>query len=972
MNLTAQGYVSLLLHAHLPYVRHLDRDDYMEERWFYEAMTETYLPLIDLFGRLTRDGIPFRLTMSMSPTLLAMMEDPLMQNRYEAHLRKLIRLAEMEIERNADEASILPVAAMYYEKLSHYASLYRDCGRDIIAPFREYQDAGALEIIACAATHAFLPLLKHPESIEAQIALGAAEYERHFRRKPIGIWLPECGYTREISAILHKYGIRYFIADHHALEHARPQPKRGMNSPVMTQEGVHVFARDPESSRQVWSSREGYPGDPDYREYYRDIGFDLGWRDAEEWEYIKPFLLSDGQRIHTGLKYYRVTGDSQPKQPYVEHRARRKAETHARHFLECRERQIGSGTSSLDRKPIVLCPYDAELFGHWWYEGPLWIEALFRELERRPYTVAMVSPSDYLRIYPESETADIPFSSWGRGGYAEVWLQEDNDWIYRHLHRAEERLGQTASRRRNELWGYPETAERILNQAVRELMLAQSSDWAFIIDSKTVPSYAVKRTSLHIANVHRLLDMIDSGIYEQEALEEMERAFPCFPAADYRMYLPEELRQDGDEAGILRPPSFGKGPAAIVSDPGDEGMTAPRSAVLRKTVLMLAWEFPPLIVGGLARAVYDLSRHLVSEHADVHVITRDTPEAPAYETMEGIHVHRVRILQTATDIDFMDWVFQLNAAIADCAMELIAQGCRFDFIHAHDWLVYYAAADLKGATGLPLIATIHATEHGRNHGNIHTDIQRRIHELERQLAEEADRVIVCSQAMVKEIMELFALPRHKLTLIPNGVDAGAVADAADSASFRLRYAQPHERLLFYVGRLVYEKGVHVLIEAMPAILQHCPETKLVIAGTGPMKRELVDLAGRLGLERHIIFTGFILDDERNGLLQAADVCVFPSLYEPFGIVALEAMQSGTPVVVSDTGGFAELIEHGVDGFKALPGHRESLAWHITEMLLNGERAASMAAAAQRKVKRSYHWQSIAVTTRQVYEGVMTR
>ncbi|WP_152394814.1 1,4-alpha-glucan branching protein domain-containing protein [Paenibacillus guangzhouensis] len=956
MNLNAQGYLSLILHAHLPYVRHADRDDVMEERWFFEAMTETYLPMLLMFDRLHRDRVPFRLTLSLSPPLLAMMDDSLMSERYTAYLNKLIQLSEREQERNQNQPEFAELAAMYTQRWTELLEYYQACGHRVIPKFRYYQDEGCIDIMTCSATHAFLPFLKHEVSIKAQLMVGVLEYERHFGRRPRGIWLPECAYTAECSPLLQAAGLQYFVVDSHGLEHASPKPSRALAAPVMTMHGIHAFARDPESSRQVWSSHEGYPGDPDYREYYRDIGYDLGWGDAEEWAYIKPYLLSNGARIHTGMKYYRISENEQDKMPYHPEWAQHKAAKHADHFLYCREQQIQNYQAHCDRKPLIVSPYDAELFGHWWYEGPLWIEALFRNPRSQQGTIAFITPEDYLREYPVSEEVDIPFCSWGRNGYAEVWLGQENDWIYRLLHQAEDRLLHTLQHHSTNLWGHTAVAERVLNQSIRELMLAQSSDWAFIMDAKTVPTYAAARTEHHLKQFHELIDMMEHRFYDVESLERMEHHAACLTSVHYELYT----------SALSSPPPMLL-PDAYKADAGTPWR--------HRKVLMLAWEFPPLVIGGLAKAVFDLSRYLVDQRIEVHVITRSVQGTPSYERMKDIHVHRVHVLQTTTPVDFMDWVFQLNLAMTDYAVLLMESGHHFDFIHAHDWLVHYTAKDLKEYARTPLIATIHATEHGRNHGIIEHDVQRRIHQMETDLTAIADQVIVCSNAMVQEVQSLFTLPASKVSMIPNGVEIASLVPHSverDYTSLRLQYAAPHNKILFYIGRLVYEKGIQVLIEALPLIHSSVPNTKLIIAGTGPMRAELEALAARLGLTSHVTFTGFIHDDTRNDLLQLADVCVFPSLYEPFGIVALEAMQSGTPVVVSDTGGLAEIIEHGVDGYKALPGHLESLAWHVTEVLLHPEIAKNMAANALRKVEQRYDWKSIAVSTKQVYEGVIMR
>lgn len=954
MTTPVQGYISLILHAHLPYVRHTDRDDYMEERWFFEAMTETYLPLLQMFDRLSQDGIPFRLTISLSPPLLAMMDDALMAERYTAYLEQLIALAALEQERTREQPEFHTLAVSYYERFTSLLSYYQGCDQRIIPKFRTYQDMGAVEIMTCSATHAFLPYLKHRQSMRAQLEVGVKEYERHFGRKPRGIWLPECAYTQQLSPLLKACGIQYFILDQHGIEHAVPKPSRGLAAPIMTIDGVHAFARDPESSRQVWSSHEGYPGDPDYREYYRDIGYDLGWNDAEEWEYIKPFLLSDGARIHTGMKYYRISGKHEEKQPYNEKWARSKASKHADHFLYCREQQLTQLAAHCDRKPIVVSPYDAELFGHWWHEGPLWIEELFRNNRTRRGHVAFITPSDYIREYPIAEIVDLSFCSWGRNGYGEVWLQQNNDWIYRHLHAAEDRLIQTLESNQHQLWGHTQIVERILNQAVRELMLAESSDWAFIIDAQTVPSYAVNRTMRHLSHVHQLLEMVDEHVYDVAVLEELEHAHACLPSATYHLYTADSDLIDSRLAAPMRGAS---------------------SKAKTRKVLMLAWEFPPLVVGGLAKAVYDLSRYLALQGMEVHVLTREVQGSPAYEILNQIHVHRVSILQSTTQIDFMDWVFQLNLAIADYGIQLMDSGHTFDYLHAHDWLVYYAAKDMKEYARIPLISTIHATEYGRNHGRIEQDIQRQIHQMETELTALSDQVIVCSRAMMQEVQQLFSLPEAKVSMIPNGVeiaDAHASLERMQHAMQRSQYADQQEPIIFYIGRLVYEKGIQVLIEALPKIREAVPHAKLIIAGSGPMKQALQQLVAEKNLTSCVHFTGFVNDDERNVLLHMANVCVFPSLYEPFGIVALEAMQSGTPVVVSDTGGLSEIIEHGVDGYKAIPGHTESLAWHVSEALLHPEASAQMAKKAVAKVQERYDWNSIALETHNVYKGVMLK
>ncbi|MGZ9583477.1 1,4-alpha-glucan branching protein domain-containing protein [Paenibacillus marinisediminis] len=942
-----RGYASFILHAHLPYVRHKDEAGKLEERWFFEAMTETYIPLIDMFKRLKREGIPFRITMTLSPTLLALMEDSLLKERYEQHLLSNIHLTTLEVERLNDCPEQKQVAAMYRDRWQQWLCHYRNWDRDMIGQFRQYQELGFLELMTCAATHAYLPFIYNEKLVEAQIEIGVREHERHFGVRPRGIWLPECGYTPHLTPLLRKSGLSYFIVDMHGITDADPAPLASTLRPILVDERTYAFGRDLESSRQVWDSSCGYPGHPDYREYYRDIGYDLGWHDEAEWNYIKPYVLRDGTRVNTGLKYYRVTGQKDHKAWYDEDRARLRARVHARHFINSRLNQIDTYWGlhpDCEKPPLIVSPYDAELFGHWWFEGPLWIEMLFRELhadqgawsDRLEY----ITPSDYIERYPDAERAHLPAGSWGRGGYSEVWLMQRNDWIYKHLHQAEDRLINTLNEAAPPKWGFTEVHERICNQAVRELMLAESSDWAFIMEADTVPSYAMERTKEHIMRCHTLLDMLEQRVYDEEQLNCMEAEYPCFPNIDYRLLL-------------------------LGESTSESGNSMPKAAI--KRVLMLAWEYPPLVIGGLSRAVYELSRHLAAKQCEVHVMTRDVPGSPPYEVMDGVHIYRVPVPKSETPIGFMDWVLQMNIAMIDGVEALMNNnGVQFDFVHAHDWLVYIAAKELKHTYNLPLITTIHATEYGRNLGEVHTDLQHRIHDLESELVRESEHIIVCSHAMVREVNQLFDVPLSRVTMIPNGVEC------AESAPSPLHHAADDGPVLFCIGRLVYEKGIHVLLHALPLIRQTMKHARLIIAGAGPMASQLKAIIHELMLDDCVHLIGFVDSDIRDKLFQVTDVCVFPSLYEPFGIVALEAMGAGIPVVVSDTGGLAEIIDHDRDGYKTPPGDVESLAWHTVDLLRDRDKAQRFSLAAARKVRSKYDWNTIAVSTRKIYEEVIAR
>lgn len=383
-------------------------------------------------------------------------------------------------------------------------------------------------------------------------------------------------------------------------------------------------------------------------------------------------------------------------------------------------------------------------------------------------------------------------------------------------------------------------------------------------------------------------------------------------------------------------------------------------------ILMLSWEYPPQSVGGLARHVEDLAISLAARH-DVHVLTIGRSGEAAESKENGVMVHRVEAYPVHAP-DLLTWVLQLNARFLEEAIILMRKYGPFQIIHAHDWLVAFTGRALKHAHHLPLIATIHATEAGRNRG-LHNDLQRYINSVEWWLTYEAWRVIVCSRHMLQEVQGLFQLPADKITVIPNGVYSSKFQAGKIDLEVRRRYAAPHEKILFFVGRLVIEKGVQVLLEAMPRILSSCPDAKLVVAGRGPMEDQLRNRARELGIGHKVCFAGYIDDRTRNQLYRAARVAVFPSLYEPFGIVALEAMAAGTPVVAAETGGLAEIITHGVDGMRAYPGNAGSLADNILAVLKDNDLAAKLSANGRRLVAEVYDWENIARRTADVYHEV---
>lgn len=383
-------------------------------------------------------------------------------------------------------------------------------------------------------------------------------------------------------------------------------------------------------------------------------------------------------------------------------------------------------------------------------------------------------------------------------------------------------------------------------------------------------------------------------------------------------------------------------------------------------ILMLTWEYPPRIVGGIARVVHDLSKRLIKDGHEVTVVTyRDNADVPEYENDKGVNVYRVDNYMIHPN-NFIDWIMQLNFNMLSKATEIINKEGGFDVIHAHDWLVTYAAKSLKNAYDIPIVATIHATEAGRNSG-IHDETQRYINDTEWLLTYEATEVIVNSNYMKNEIQRLFGLPFDKINVIPNGINLSNFTGIERDYDFRRQYAMDNEKIILYVGRLVYEKGVQHLIAAMPKILSNYHDAKLIIAGRGGMMDELRAEASNLGLNDKIYFTGYLNSKQVQKMYKCADVAVFPSTYEPFGIVALEAMLAGVPTVVSDVGGLDEIVTHGVDGMKSYAGNANSIADSVTALLYDHQLATNVSKKAKQKVKDQFNWEKIAQDTHFIYE-----
>lgn len=383
-------------------------------------------------------------------------------------------------------------------------------------------------------------------------------------------------------------------------------------------------------------------------------------------------------------------------------------------------------------------------------------------------------------------------------------------------------------------------------------------------------------------------------------------------------------------------------------------------------ILMLTWEYPPRVVGGISKVVYDLSHKMVKEGNEVTVITyKEGDNVKYYENDKGVEVYRVDNYMIRPN-NFIDWIMQLNFNMITKANEIINKNGKFDVIHAHDWLVAYSAKSIKESYNIPLISTIHATESGRNSG-IHDETQRYINDSEWMLTYESSEVIVNSNYMKNEVQRLFGLPYDKINVIPNGVNLQLFSNVNIDYDFRRQYAMDNEKIILYVGRLVYEKGIQNLIAAMPKVLDRYHDSKLIICGRGGMIDELREQVKYLGIENKVYFAGYCDSKKMQKMYKCADVAVFPSTYEPFGIVAIESMLSGTPTIVSDVGGLNEIIEHGVTGMKSYAGNANSIADSVLSLLFDPKLCANISQNAIKKVKENYNWSKITDSTYYVYQ-----
>ncbi|MCK4910190.1 MAG: DUF1957 domain-containing protein [Thermodesulfovibrionales bacterium] len=518
------GNILLLLHAHLPYVRHPEHERHLEETWFFEAATESYLPLFELLLRLPEESPRARLALSVSPTLLEMMADPLLSERLISHLDSLVALAYAEVERTSGDPDMAPVARMYLERFSRARQTLKESyNGSLLNPLRQLAKSGNVELLTTSATHAYLPnLAPLPHAVRTQIRVGRECFNNHLGHYPKGFWLPECGYYEGLDSILAQEGAGYTFLSSGGLLHARPRPSHGLYRPIRMPSGVVAFGRERKLSMLVWSTKSGYPANPVYRDFYRDAGFDLDAPHIRE--FVEP--LVPGGHAYTGLKYHRITGATDNKEPYRPEEALIQARKDAVHFtctLASRSEELRAASGF---EPLFVLPFDAELFGHWWNEGPLWLEHFLKGINTHA-ELTMRLPEDLMKDAGDYQEVTPSLSSWGHGGYGHAWSdsKEDGKALALMLTETARFFGKASHGEMK-----ADTPDgRALRQGMRELLLLQSSDWGFLSHKDTATEYSRQRMAGHVKNLGRIMRMLDSGRVDEAEIRKMKERAPLFP-----------------------------------------------------------------------------------------------------------------------------------------------------------------------------------------------------------------------------------------------------------------------------------------------------------------------------------------------------------------------------------------------------------------------------------------------------------
>ena len=489
--------VLLVLHAHLPWVRDPVHPGSIEERWLFEALWESYLPLLAVADRAAERGQAGAFTLSLSPTLLAMLGDARLRAGFTAHLEALLAVARDEIRRS--DAARAAALEDHVARAEAARARLDEAGGDLAAAFGEHHRFGTIELVTTAATHPVLPACRSAGHVAAQLAVARAALERAAGVAPAGLWLPECAYDPRLDPQLVGAGVGWTVLDGHGIDLATPRSPLGVFAPALTPAGLAVFGREPGAARRVWSRKHGYPGDPAYREFHRDLV------DEVPHARLGPLAPPPGARSPIGLRPYRVTG-REVKELYDPRAAAERIATHARDFVEEAERALEGAPRAGDAPPLLVAPYDAELFGHWWWEGPAFLDQVLATLHRHP-TLQATTPAARLARHPMLPVVVPAISTWGEGGHVGVWAAEDTAPMLRSIHRAERAVdaayaaattGPSAASTAGATSGPAAVARRARHLAARELMLGAASDWAFLVRTGTNVPYARQRAAEHL------------------------------------------------------------------------------------------------------------------------------------------------------------------------------------------------------------------------------------------------------------------------------------------------------------------------------------------------------------------------------------------------------------------------------------------------------------------------------------------
>tara|TARA_Y100001968_G_scaffold319265_1_gene350544 strand:- start:1624 stop:3189 length:1566 start_codon:yes stop_codon:yes gene_type:complete len=516
-----KGNLAIVLHAHLPYVRS-EKPGSLEEDWFFQALVECYLPLLTTLeeGSRSNDQKP-KITIGLSPTLLSLLEDEVLKKRFEKWISLRLKIIKSLNTENSEAAIHLT------NHLKVQLASWQTCKGDLIRRFDQLNQSEVIDILTCAATHGYLPLLReNPETVLAQLKTAVREHTRLFHKAPLGIWLPECAYYEGLDELMIESGLRYAVLDGHGLLNANPRPRYGLYAPICTKKGVAFFGRDSESTLPVWSARDGYPGNPNYREFHRDLGWDLSTKELEK--------IGFKEKRPLGIKLFKITSQNtslENKQKYDPQAAKESVEKDAKNYIADRKKQLIKLEKSMNIEPLLIAPFDAELFGHWWFEGPSFLSQLF--IQSKKEDIKFITLKEALQINPQIQLCNPSPSSWGQGGFHNYWLNESNAWIILEWSKAGEEMVSICSKGLKK-----ESDIRVIEQAGRELLLSQSSDWSFILKAGTTTELARERIDLHLKRFWMLIDSIKNNkSFNPIHLKEIEKEdciFPLISPTDWR------------------------------------------------------------------------------------------------------------------------------------------------------------------------------------------------------------------------------------------------------------------------------------------------------------------------------------------------------------------------------------------------------------------------------------------------------